>query len=176
MPTSAPRSTSKPAAPAARDEDPAKFAARREALGREEQVRIAELRQKGTLKVHLRLINLLVIHQPKLLLTAAVSAPGGDGPLELAWDPLIDGLEAVPCPGCGHPTFAFEVDRQKRLVCPSCAAAPPAPARRLAADRLLAYHRRPGMAKGRGLRAEARRRCVTTDHDGRASSSWPAVF
>src|SRR4051794_573674 len=113
-----------------RGEDPAKFTARREALEREEQLRIAELRQKSTLKVHLRLINLLVIHQPKLLLTAAVAGTGGPtDSLELVWDPLIDGLEAVPCPSCGHPTFAFELNRQKRLVCPSCAAAPPVASR-----------------------------------------------
>jgi hypothetical protein len=112
-----------------RDEDPAKFAARREALQREEQVRVAELRQKGALKVLLRLINLLVVHQPKLLLTAGVHGPGVSDALELVWDPLVDGLEAVPCPECGQPTFAFDVNRPKRLVCPSCAAAPPAPTR-----------------------------------------------
>ena len=57
-----------------RDEDPAKFAARIEGLEREEQLRGAELRRKSQLKVHLRLLNLLVIHQPKLLLNTAVVA------------------------------------------------------------------------------------------------------
>ncbi|HEX8200272.1 MAG TPA: hypothetical protein VF590_07280 [Isosphaeraceae bacterium] len=113
-----------------RGEDPAKFAARREALEREEHLRIAELRQKSTLAVQLRLINLLVIHQPKLLLTATIAGTGGPPEaLELVWDPLLDGLEAVPCPSCGQPTFAVELNRQKRLACPSCAATPPAPTR-----------------------------------------------
>ena len=40
----------------------------------------AELRRKSQLKVHLRLLNLLVIHQPKLLLhTAVVSSATGVG-------------------------------------------------------------------------------------------------
>jgi hypothetical protein len=115
-----------------RGEDPAKFSARREALDREEQLRILELRQKSTLKVHLRLINLLVIHQPKILLHATVSsARSSAGALELVWDPLVEGLEAVPCPECRQPTFAFEVNRQGRLACPACSsAAPSKPVRR----------------------------------------------
>ena len=109
-----------------RDEDTSKSAARREALDREERLRIAELRQKGTLRVHLRLANLLVVHQPKLLIRATIHAPGSaPTPLELVWDPLIEGLEAPACPACGHPTFAFELAPRGRLACPSCVASPP---------------------------------------------------
>jgi hypothetical protein len=117
-----------------RGDDLAKFAARREALGREEQLRIGELRQKSTLKVHLRLINLLKINQPKLLLQAAVH-PAGSGPsavavpLELVWDPLVEGLEAVACPGCGQPTFVLRSGRPGTLACPSCESRPPAASR-----------------------------------------------
>jgi hypothetical protein len=108
-----------------RGEDLAKFAARREALRREEQHRIGELRQKSALKVSLRLINLLKIHQPKLLLQAAVH-PAGPGPrsvpvpLELVWDPLVEGFEAVPCPGCGQPTFELRSSRPGTLACSAC--------------------------------------------------------
>ena len=63
-----------------RGEDLARFAARLEALDREEQLRVAELRQKSQLQVHLRLLNLLVIHQPKLLLRTAVIASAGPVP------------------------------------------------------------------------------------------------
>jgi hypothetical protein len=120
-----------------RDEDPARFTARIEALGREEQLRVAELRRKSQLKVHLRLLNLLVIHQPKLLLHTAVTAAATGavaGRLEWVWDPLVEAIEAAVCPECRHPTFAFDVTRQGRLVCPACAAAaaspPGRPARR----------------------------------------------
>ena len=49
-----------------REGDPAKFIARLESLTREEELQGAELRRKSQLKVNLRLLNLLVIHQPKL--------------------------------------------------------------------------------------------------------------
>jgi hypothetical protein len=110
-----------------RDDDPTRFTARLEALTREEQLRSAELRRKSQLKVHLRLLNLLVVHQPKLLLhTAVVSASAGTaiGRLEWVWDPLIESIEAAVCPECRHPTFEFAVTRQGRLVCATCAAAP----------------------------------------------------
>jgi hypothetical protein len=102
--------------------DLAKFNARREALEREELLRVAELRRKSTLRVQLRLLNLLVIDQPKLLLTARVEVPNRPaGRLSLVWDPLTDALEPATCPGCGQPTFALGADRQGRLTCPSCA-------------------------------------------------------
>jgi hypothetical protein len=105
------------------DADPAKFAARLDGLDREEQVRSAELRRKSTLTVQLRLITLLVVRQPKLLLRSTVQAPGGliAGRIDLVWDPLIEALEAPPCPRCGHPTFALAIDRQGALICPACA-------------------------------------------------------
>jgi hypothetical protein len=113
-----------------RSEDPAKFAARREALDREEQLRVAELRQKSSLWVHLRLVNLLEIHQPKLLLrTSVLSGGSAASPLELVWDLLVDALEAIPCPDCGQPTFALEIIRQGRITCPTCAARAAAQAR-----------------------------------------------
>jgi hypothetical protein len=106
----------------ARGGDPAALVARREALDREEQVRTAEIRQKARLHVHLRLTNLLVIHQPKLSVAATVSGPRAlREPLELVWDPLTESLEAVACPGCGHPTFALELAPPGRLACPACA-------------------------------------------------------
>ena len=96
-----------------RGEDPARFAARIEALEREEQLRTAELRQKSQLKVHLRLLNLLVIHQPKLLVGTIASEflAGNPTPtpakLEWVWDPLVENVEAASCPECRHPTFEF---------------------------------------------------------------------
>ena len=113
-----------------RGADLAPLAARREALDREEQVRTAELRQKASLRVQLRLNNLLIVHQPKLWLEATVSGPRSlTGRLELVWDPLTEALEAVACPSCGQPTFVLEVAPPGRLACPSCTS-PARPARR----------------------------------------------
>jgi hypothetical protein len=121
------------------EEDLAKFDARLQALQREEQLRIGELRQKNSLKVHLRLVNLLKIHQPKLLLQAVVerAGPGARAaaavPLELVWDPLVEGFEAPACPNCGQPTFVLRSHRPGTLTCDTCDAKPPPaakPARR----------------------------------------------
>jgi hypothetical protein len=107
-----------------RSDDVSKYAGRREALEREEKIRIAELRQKSSLRVHVRLLNLLVIQQPKLLIQAEVSlADHAPNAIELVWDPLMETLEAVPCPQCQRPTFALEENRQGRLVCPDCVTA-----------------------------------------------------
>ncbi|MBI3469317.1 MAG: hypothetical protein HY000_40455 [Planctomycetes bacterium] len=131
-----------------RQEDLSKFPARREALDREERVRIAELRQKSTLWVNLRLLNLLVIRQPKLLLrarlvrcvqasnssqrtpaerrprlSAASATPEVSGLVDLVWDPLTESLEAVPCPECHRPTYALDLTRQRVIACTTCASA-----------------------------------------------------
>jgi hypothetical protein len=117
-----------------RGEDLARFKGRLEALHREEQLRAAELRQKSQLKVQLRLLNLVEIHQPKLLIRTSVTAPSkgpSPGPTELewVWDPLVENLEATVCPRCRHPTFELSLTRQGGLACTACAAAKP-PGRR----------------------------------------------
>jgi hypothetical protein len=105
-----------------KDEAAARLPQRRETIDREEQLRIAELRQKSQLRVHLRLLQLLLIQQPKLLLGGVVTAPGRPAiPLELVWDPLTETLEAPLCPACQRPTYALDVTRPGQLVCPACA-------------------------------------------------------
>jgi hypothetical protein len=108
-----------------RSEDLSRFASRFEALEREERLRVAELRQKSALRIQLRLLGVLVIHQPKLLVRATAVGERHSAPLELVWDPLVEMVEAVPCPVCGRPTFAFDLTRQGQLTCPACAAVVP---------------------------------------------------
>jgi hypothetical protein len=107
----------------ARKEDLSRFAGRLEALDREERIRVSELRQKSALRVRLRLLQLLVVQQPKFLLRTGVSVGDFRGELELVWDPLTEGLEPAACPQCHRPTTAWEPTRQGRLLCPACAAA-----------------------------------------------------
>jgi hypothetical protein len=102
------------------EEDPTRLAARREALDREERLRLTELQQKNSLRVLLRLLNLVVVQQPKLLMRGQVASEKMAAPLELVWDPLTEALEAPPCPSCGLPGFTFELTRSGRLVCPAC--------------------------------------------------------
>lgn len=105
-----------------RGTDLEKYGSRRQSLEREQRLRIAELRQKSALYVHLQLVTLLVIRQPKLRIAAHVlSERGGHAELELVFDPLVESLEAVPCPQCQRPTFTFVMDRLRRLACAQCA-------------------------------------------------------
>jgi hypothetical protein len=113
-----------------RGDDLSKFGPRREAIDREERLRVAELRRKSTLRVQLRLANLLVIRQPKLLLRATLTParrPSDAAELELVWDPLTESLEAATCPRCQSPTYVFQLDSRSRLACPACHKRPYAP-------------------------------------------------
>jgi hypothetical protein len=105
-----------------RDDGPAKLHARRQALLREEQIRATELRQKSTLRIHLRLLNLVIIQQPKLLVHCRIisSERSSGAPLELIWDPLTDSLEAALCGQCQRPTLTFALTLRERVVCPTC--------------------------------------------------------
>lgn len=106
---------------AARTSDPARAAARRDAVDREERLRIAELRQKSAVHVRVKLISTMVIQQPKLLISAAILDNNrAAGRLEAVWDPLSESIEAVPCPACGQPTFALQIHRSG-LACAHCA-------------------------------------------------------
>ena len=108
---------------AAKGDESDKYASRREALARERELRITELRRKNALSVQLRLLNLLLIRQPKLLLQAAVvPETGSPVPLDLVFDPLLETVEAPTCPACGRPTFDLQHHRGT-LACPACAAA-----------------------------------------------------
>ncbi len=106
------------------EEAAARLEQRRAAIDREEQLRVAELVQKSNLRVHLRLLQLLRIDQPKLLVHSNVGVDRKPpAHLELVWDPLTEALEAPACPSCGRPTFELEPTRQG-IGCPACAAAP----------------------------------------------------
>lgn len=102
-------------------QDPHKRTSRLDALAREEQLRLAELHAKGTVRVKLRLLSVLLVRQPKLLITAALAAKDRrSADFELVWDPLTESVEAPPCPGCGQPGYAFSMDRSGAATCPAC--------------------------------------------------------
>ncbi|HXE53492.1 MAG TPA: hypothetical protein VN541_10770 [Tepidisphaeraceae bacterium] len=93
---------------------------RRQAIDREEQLRIAELHRKADLRVEMKLIALLTVYQPKLLIAASVVPKSGQPlPIQLVWDPQINSVDAVTCPSCLQPTFQLLIGR-KGLHCPHC--------------------------------------------------------
>lgn len=78
------------------------------------------------MRVQVRLLNVLVVRQPKLLIHAALQTEKRDADhVELVWDPLMEALEAVACPQCQRPTFAFAFGRLDKLACPDCVTALP---------------------------------------------------
>jgi hypothetical protein len=106
---------------AARVTDSARAAARRDAINREERLRIAELRQKSVIHVRAKLASMMVIQQPKLLISSVILDKHHPiGRLEAVWDPLSETIEAPPCPACGQPTFAPRIHRNG-LGCRNCA-------------------------------------------------------
>ncbi len=97
---------------------------RKDAVERERQMRIAEVRQKGELRVRLELSNLLLIQQPKLLLRAMLAERQQAAPIEVVWDPLTDAMEAVACPRCRRPGFSFRFEPRAGLGCADCVGTP----------------------------------------------------
>ena len=68
------------------------------------------------------LLQWLQVQQPKLLAHVTLAVPKRSPvQLEVVWDPLSETFEAAPCPSCGRPGYAFDVDRLGHIVCPACA-------------------------------------------------------
>jgi hypothetical protein len=110
------------------EEARARHAERLATLEREEKLRTAELRQKSQLHADLRLLQLLRIEQPKLLITAVLSAKDhASGRLEVVWDPLTEMVEAAKCPNCGRPSYSFVLNRAGQVGCENCGPALLAP-------------------------------------------------
>lgn len=102
--------------------DPARAAARRDAIDREEQLRIAELRQKSAIQTRLKLAGMMLVQQPKLLISAAVfDKTRSVGRLDATWDPLSEAIEPIACPACARSTFALRIHRSG-LRCENCPA------------------------------------------------------
>ena len=108
-----------------RADDLSRYSGRREAIDREERLRIAELRQKSALRLHVRLCQLLLLDQPKLRVSSVLVAPNGtSGQVNLVWDPLTKSLEAVPCNQGKRPTLWLALNRHGHIVCDKCSAQP----------------------------------------------------
>lgn len=103
------------------EEADARHAERLAALQREEELRIAEIRQKSVLQAELRLLQLLRLDQPKLQVRTRLEAPGHvAGTLEVVWDPLVEVVEAPNCPNCHRPSYSFMLDKYGRVGCEVC--------------------------------------------------------
>jgi hypothetical protein len=107
----------------AQGEDEDSLRSRLEALQREEILRLEELERKATLRVQIRLTNVLHVKTPRLFLKAHLAFDEGKRapiPLPLTWDPLVEKLDALECPACGHPTYELRLGHRGELRCPNC--------------------------------------------------------
>ncbi len=112
----------------ARGEDVTQFDSQRQALDREEQTQLADLRHKLALRVQIKLLNVLHVIQPKLRIRVQlVPAQGSSGEIEVVFDPALQKVEATVCPECTRPTLALALRRSGQVVCPTCAAEPHGP-------------------------------------------------
>jgi hypothetical protein len=115
-----------------------KHAIRRQHAQQERRIRLAEVDRAASLKVRLRLTNLLEVHQPKLQVSTKLSRPGPGAQevdLALTWDPLLEALEPPDCRVCGRPSFVIRFPMHRRpgpsssaqpaWTCDSCHNQPP---------------------------------------------------
>ncbi len=103
-------------------EDSARFAAQRATLDREEQAQTGEMKRKMTLSVTVKLLNVMLVTQPRLLVRVRLLGPKNQSAtLDLTWDVAVQRLDAAVCPSCGRSTFGFVFSRAGALACPACA-------------------------------------------------------
>ena len=120
--------TDRQARTAAKGEDAPQFDLQRQALDREEQTQLTDLRHKLALRVQIRLLNVLHVIQPKLRIRVQlIPSQGISGEIEVVFDPALQKVEATVCPDCARPTLALALKRSGQVVCPACAAMSPTP-------------------------------------------------
>lgn len=87
----------------------------------EKQARLLELQKKMTLKVDLKLLNLLSVVIPKiatpLKLTSRHNLPVD---LVVVWNPLAEIVEPIPCPQCHNPTLELISGNRGMIHCTQC--------------------------------------------------------
>lgn len=97
------------------------FYDRLDAINREEQIRIAELKSKTAIRVQIQLLNLMLVMQPKLSIEVdLIPKKGKPGVVPLVWDPLTEKLEPPQCLSCNRPSFYLELNRHGNVICPEC--------------------------------------------------------
>ena len=97
------------------------FDAQREALDREEQAQLVELRRKMALSSQVRLLNVLNVVQPKLSLRIRLAPRKGlAGEADIVFDPVTQKPEPWPCPICGRPTLSLALTPAGEVVGAEC--------------------------------------------------------
>jgi hypothetical protein len=103
------------------DQSMQQFGSQREALDREEQAQITELRRKMNLSAQVRLLNVQIVVQPKLgARVRLIPQKGAAGEAVLVFDPVTQKPEAWTCPRCGRPTLSLALTSTGEVACGDC--------------------------------------------------------
>ncbi len=73
------------------------------AVQNERRHKLADLAERYQVRIHLTLLNLLVIQQPKLIQPVQISNRSTQISAYAVWDPLLRQLEPLHCQVCGQP-------------------------------------------------------------------------
>lgn len=105
-------------------DDSTKLLAQRAAYDREQSAQINELRRKMALSVQVRLINMLLVYQPKVHIAARLNNVSGgntnSAEMTLVYDPANKRLDPIPCPNCGRPTLSLHLSKSGQVFCDEC--------------------------------------------------------
>lgn len=101
------------------DGDP--FQQQKRSLELERQARLLELQKKMTLKVDLKLLNLLSVVMPKIATPLKVTFKRNlSVDLTVVWNPLNETVEPISCPHCRNPTLELVPGKRPTIQCPQC--------------------------------------------------------
>ncbi len=87
----------------------------------EKEMRILDLHKKMTLKVHFKLEQLLFVKYPKILTPARILPKRGNpSEVVIVWNPHMQAIEPLSCPGCRRPTLQFVEGARGAVECLQC--------------------------------------------------------
>ena len=90
------------------------------AIQMEQEGRLAELRGKYRLEVHVSLLSVLRLYQPKLVFRGRLASKAHGAEIPLVWDPVENTGEPARCSLCGGFTYQLGLSRSGAVACPPC--------------------------------------------------------
>ncbi len=94
--------------------------ARARAIQVEQEGRLAELRSKYRLEVHVGLLSVLRLYQPKLVFQGRLAGKSREAEVTLVWDPVENAGDPARCSLCNGFTYELGVSRSGAVGCPPC--------------------------------------------------------
>lgn len=90
------------------------------AIEMEREGRLAELRRKYRLEVHVSLLSVLRLYQPKLVFRGRLAGKTHGAEVTLVWDPVENTGEPARCSLCAGFTYQLGLTRPGAVACPPC--------------------------------------------------------